>query len=189
MSSDEGPMNEPETLPQVGIRIIIGLLPDLESTKRVLQELRARGIPDDHIGLAMRRPEQAAPPPEEGPTPTTEDAAAGAVGGGIVGGFAGLLAATGVVVIPGLVPLLAGGALASALGLTGASVAAGASVGATAGGLVGGLVSINVPETAARRYDEAVRQGRVLVTVKTDQDPASIRALLERHGADIGAGS
>jgi hypothetical protein len=50
-------------------------------------------------------------------------------------------------------------------------------------------VSINVPETAARRYDEAVRQGRVLVTVKTEHDPTSIRALLERHGAETGAQS
>jgi hypothetical protein len=185
----ENDMNESRTAPQTTARIIVGLLPDLESTKRVLRELRARGIPDDHIGLAMRQADEADHAPAATPTPTTEDAAAGAVGGGIIGGFAGLLAATGVVVVPGLVPFLAGGALASALGMTGATVAAGAGMGATAGGLVGGLVSINVPETAARRYDQAVRQGRVLVTVKTDQDPTSIRALLERHGADTGAES
>jgi hypothetical protein len=182
-------MNESRTASRAATHLVVGLLPDIESTKQVLRELRSLGIPDDHIGLAMRQPGEADHPPATAAAPTTEDAAAGAVGGGIIGGFAGLLAATGVVVIPGLVPLLAGGALASALGVTGATVAAGAGVGAAAGGLVGGLVSINVPETAARRYDEAVREGRVLVTVKTDQDPASIRALLERHGADTGVGS
>jgi hypothetical protein len=182
-------MNKSQTHPRADTRIVVGLLPDFESAKQALRDLRAYGISDDHIGLAMRHPDEAAPSPAEGPTPTTEDAAAGAVGGGIVGGFAGLLAATGVVLVPGLVPLLAGGTLASALGLTGATVAAGAGIGAAAGGLVGGLVSINVPETAARRYDEAVRQGRVLVTVKTEHDPASIRALLERHGAETGAQS
>ena len=186
MSKHERAMNHSRTAPHVETRIVAGLLPDVESAKQALRELRAYGIPEDHIGLAMRQPDEAAPPPEA-PAPATEDAAAGAVGGGIIGGFAGLLAATGVVVVPGLVPLLAGGALASALGMTGAAVAAGAGVGAAAGGLVGGLVSINVPETAARRYDEAVRQGRVLITVKTNQDPAPIRAILERHGGDTGA--
>ena len=180
-------MNHSRTAPHVETRIVAGLLPDVESAKQALRELRAHGIPEDHIGLAMRQPNEDAPPPAEAPAPATEDAAAGAVGGGIIGGFAGLLAATGVVIVPGLVPLLAGGALASALGMTGAAVAAGAGVGAAAGGLVGGLVSINVPETAARRYDEAVRQGRVLITVKTDQDPSPIRAILERHGGDTGA--
>ncbi|HET9866623.1 MAG TPA: hypothetical protein VFQ06_04975, partial [Nitrospira sp.] len=78
--------------------------------------------------------------------------------------------------------------LASAIGVTGASVVAGAGVGAAAGGLVGGLVGINVPETAARRYDEAVREGRVLITVKTQGDASWVQALLRRHGADIGVG-
>ncbi|HEX2054998.1 MAG TPA: hypothetical protein VHF07_00800 [Nitrospiraceae bacterium] len=182
-------MNEPRTVHRAETRLIVGLLPDLESTKQVLRELRAQGIGDDDIGLAMRQSDEAGLPPGEMQAPATEDAAKGAVGGGIIGGFAGLLAATGVVVVPGLAPLLAGGTLASALGMTGATVAAGAGVGATAGGLVGGLVSINVPETAARRYDEAVRRGRVLITVKTDRDPAWIQALLERHGGETGVGS
>jgi hypothetical protein len=164
-------------------------LPDLESTTRALHELRAEGIPDEHIGLAMRRSDEATIAGESPAGTTTEDAATGAVGGGIIGGFAGLLAATGIIAVPGLAPLLAGGALATALGATGASIVAGAGVGAATGGLVGGLVSINVPESAARRYDEAVRQGRVLITVKTDHDPARIQTLLERHGAETGTGS
>ena len=171
---------------QAGTRVIVGLLSDLESTKRVLRELHAQCIPDDHIGLAMRRPDEATSPAADAPAPVTEDATKGALGGGIIGGFAGLLAATGLIAVPGLAPLLAGGTLASALGMTGATVAAGAGVGAAAGGLVGGLVSINVPESAARRYDEAVREGRILVTVKTDRDPAWIQTLLERHGAETG---
>jgi hypothetical protein len=174
---------------QTNTRVIVGLLPDLESTKQVLRELRTQGIPDDHIGLAMRRPDEPTSSAANAPAPATEDAAKGALGGGIIGGFAGLLAATGLVAVPGLAPLLAGGTLASALGMTGATVAAGAGVGAAAGGLVGGLVSINVPESAARRYDEAVREGRVLVTIKTDRDPDSIQALLDRHGADTEVGS
>ncbi|MEP7153147.1 MAG: hypothetical protein ABI856_15685 [Nitrospira sp.] len=101
-------------------------------------------------------------------------------------GLAGLLTATGVVAIPGLAPLLAGGALISLLGATGASIVAGSGVGAVAGGLVGALVSINVPETAARQYEDAVRAGKILITVKTDGDTARIQELLGLHGADTG---
>ncbi|MBA2486653.1 MAG: hypothetical protein H0V35_11250 [Nitrospira sp.] len=53
-------------------------------------------------------------------------------------------------------------------------------------GLVGALISINVPETAARQYDEAVRQGKILITVKTDGDTARIQKMLELYGAETG---
>jgi hypothetical protein len=114
-----------------------------------------------------------------------------AVGGGIIGGLTGLLAASGLVMIPGLAPLLAGGALASALGVTGASVVAGAGVGAATGGLVGGLISINVPEPAARRYDEGVRQGLVLITVHVQgpEQAAAVETILKRYGAETETGS
>jgi hypothetical protein len=163
---------------------VIGLLPDLNAVKEALQTLRSHGVSDEQIGLAMRQADNEVSSMEEAPSPTGQDATSGAVGGGLIGGLAGLLAATGIVAIPGLAPLLAGGALVSLLGATGASIVAGSGVGAVAGGLVGALISINVPETAARQYDEAVRQGRILITVKTDGNVAPIQELLERHGAD-----
>ncbi len=171
-------------------RLVVGVLPDMDSAKQSLRTLRSHGIAEERIGLAMRHADAA--PPDDAqpdPSPTAEEAANGAVGGGLIGGFVGLLAATGLVIIPGLGPVLAGGALASVLGATGASVVAGAGVGAVTGGLVGGLVSINVPETAARAYDEAVRHGHILITVKADEDAASIRDLLEQHGAKVEVGS
>ncbi|MDR4480716.1 MAG: hypothetical protein R3B37_13365 [Nitrospira sp.] len=170
-------------------RLVVGVLPDMDSAKQSLRTLRSHGIAEERIGLAMRHADAAPDDRQPDPSPTAEEAANGAVGGGLIGGFVGLLAATGLVVIPGLGPVLAGGALASVLGATGASVVAGAGVGAVTGGLVGGLVSINVPETAARAYDEAVRQGHILITVKAEEDAASIRDLLEQHGAKVEVGS
>jgi hypothetical protein len=165
--------------------MVVGLLPDLNAVKQALETLRSHGVSDDQIGLAMRQADSDASSLEEPSSPAWQDTTSGVVGGGIIGGLAGLLAATGVVAIPGLVPLLAGGALISVLGATGASIVAGTGVGAVAGGLVGALISINVPETAARQYDEAVRQGHILITVTTDGDVARIQELLERHGADM----
>lgn len=170
--------------------VVVGLLPDLEAVKQAVQTLRAHGISDEQIGLAMRQADSDTSSIEgESSSPTAQEATKGAVGGGIIGGLAGLLTATGLVAVPGLAPLLAGGALISLVGATGASIIAGSGVGAVAGGLVGALVSINVPETAAQAYDAAVQKGQVLITVRTDEDPSQIEKLLALHGADTGVRS
>ena len=164
--------------------IVIGLLPSMGAAQRALEALRARGISDDQIGLAMRQAETQASD-DEGPSPTAQDASTGMVSGGIIGGLAGLLTTTGAVAIPGLAPLLAGGSLIGLFGATGASIVAASGLGAVAGGLVGALISINVPETAAKQYADAVDQGHILITVKTDGDPAPIENLLTSLGATI----
>ncbi len=162
--------------------IVIGLLPNMGAVREALEALRARGISDDQIGLAMRQAEERLSD-EESPSPTAQDATTGMVGGGILGGLAGLLTTTGVVAIPGLAPLLAGGSLIGLLGATGASIVAASGLGAVAGGLVGALISINVPETAAKHYADAVHQGQILISVKTDGDPAQVEELLASLGA------
>jgi len=164
--------------------VVVGMLPDLSAVNQALEMLRSHGVSDDQIGLAMRQADSGASSLEEPSSPAGRDATSGVAGGGIIGGLAGLLAATGVVAIPGLAPLLAGG-LISVLGATGASIVAGTGIGAVAGGLVGALISTNVPETSARQYDEAVRQGHILITVTTDGDAARIQELLERHAGDM----
>lgn len=166
----------------VGDHIVIGLLPSMDAVRHALEALRARGISDDQIGLAMRQAETRASG-DEAPSPTAQDATTGMVGGGIIGGLAGLLTTTGAVAIPGLAPLLAGGSLIGLIGATGASIVAASGLGAVAGGLVGALISINVPETAAKQYADAVDQGHILITVKTDGDPSKIESLLASLGA------
>ena len=70
------------------------------------------------------------------------------------------------------------------LGATGASIVAASGLGAVTGGLVGALISINIPETAARHYEQAVHRGNVLITVTTDGEPQKIQNLLTSTGAD-----
>jgi len=170
-------------------RIVAGLFADVHVAKEAVTELKAAGFTDKEIGLAMRDRTEASEPPETvTDTRSTEEAATGAVGGGILGGLTGLLVAAGVVVVPGIGPLLAGGALASALGITGASVVAGAGLGAAAGGLVGGLVGMDIPEATARRFETGIRSGRVLVLVNTSRRAAEALAILQRHGGDVEVG-
>jgi hypothetical protein len=77
--------------------------------------------------------------------------------GGVIGAGAALL-------IPGVGPVVAGGVLGTAL----AGAATGAAAGAVAGGVSGALVGLGIPEDEARYYDEEFREGRTLMTVKTD---------------------
>lgn len=111
--------------------VVVGLLPNVDAARRALETMRSYGISDEQIGLAMRHADSDALSEEgDAPAATGQDTAKGALGGGIIGGLAGLLTATGIVAIPGLAPLLAGGALISLVGATGASVIAGSGVGA-----------------------------------------------------------
>ena len=94
----------------------------------------------------------------------------------------------GALAIPGIGPVVAGGALATAFGLAGGTAVAGAGIGAAAGGIVGALVGMGIPEEEARYFEAGFREGGVLVTVNgRDRAPEAL-AVLERHGADTGAG-
>jgi hypothetical protein len=135
-------------------RVVAGLFPDIRSARAVVTELKAVGFTNKEIGLAMTNPTENATSTETvTDTRAAEEATTGAVGGGVLGGLTGLLIAAGVVAIPGLGALLAGGVLASALGVTGASVVAGTGLGAAAGGLVGGLIGFDIPESEARHFE------------------------------------
>lgn len=100
--------------------------------------------------------------------------ATGATAGAVVGGGTGLLAALGVIAIPGIGPLVAAGVLATTL--------VGAAGGSVIGGLIGALTDYGVSEEDAHVYSEAVRRGSSLVTVRTDDDRAAkADAILNAH--------
>jgi uncharacterized membrane protein len=95
----------------------------------------------------------------------TSGAGAGAAAGAVIGGGTGLLAALGMIAIPGIGPLVAAGVLATTL--------AGVATGGVVGGLIGALTSAGVSEEDAHVYAEGVRRGDSLVTVQTDETRAT----------------
>jgi hypothetical protein len=95
----------------------------------------------------------------------------------------------GALAIPGIGPVLAGGALATAFRLGGGTAVAGAGIGAAAGGLVGALVGLGIPEAEAKRFEEGFQAAGVLVTVNGGDRAAAALAVLEGHGADTGGGA
>jgi hypothetical protein len=85
-------------------------------------------------------------------------------------------------VIPGVGPFIAGGALATAL----ASAATGAVTGAVVGGVAAALIHIGgIPETAATEYESLVHAGKTLVAVKVQpEDMRHVRRMLMKADAE-----
>lgn len=103
-----------------------------------------------------------------------EGASAGAALGGALGGIVMGLAATGVLLIPGVNVVAAGPVLA---------VLAGVGAGGTAGGLLGGLAGLGIPEHEAKLVDEGLRRGGVLVGVYAHPERVQVaRKILAEAG-------
>ena len=157
---------------------VVGLFAELPAAERGIEGLKAAGFSEQQIGVAVRDKQQQQDLTEGTGTQAAEGATTGAVGGGVVGGVLGLLAGVGALAIPGIGPIIAGGALASTL--------AGAGIGAAAGGIIGALAGMGVPEEDARHFERGFQQGGVLVTVAAGEDAELARKALVACGADLG---
>jgi hypothetical protein len=110
-----------------------------------------------------------------------EGAKAGAATGATVGGLGGLLVGLGALAIPGIGPVLLGGAAATAL----ATALSGGAIGAAAGGLTGGLVGLGIPEDRAKVYNDRLNRGDYLVMVDgTEEELDRAQTILNRHNID-----
>lgn len=141
-----------------GRKHYVGVFDERSDADLAARDLREKGFKDDDIGYAWRD--------DEGKThregnKSGEMAASGAGTGVVLGGLIGAGAA---LLIPGIGPVVSGGLLASAL----AGGATGAVTGAVAGGVSGALVGLGIPKEEAEYYDEQVRNGRTLMTVRAD---------------------
>jgi hypothetical protein len=158
---------------------IVGLFRNQVDAERAITRLRQEGFSESQIGVAMRDRGQQKDLMEGTGAQAAEGAAAGALGGGVLGGVIGLLAGVGALAIPGIGPIIAGGALASTL--------AGAGIGAAAGGILGALVGMGVPEEDARHFEEGFKAGGTLVTVNAGSRAEEARQCLIESGADLGS--
>jgi hypothetical protein len=160
---------------------------DRDDAERAINAFKDAGYSADQIGVALRDRTAQGELVEETGTKAAEGAVSGAVGGGLLGGLVGWLVGIGALAIPGIGPVLAGGALATAFGIAGGTAVAGAGIGAAAGGLAGALVGMGIPDEEARYFEEGFRAGHVIVTVNAGAGRAAEAAdILRSHGGDIG---
>ena len=158
---------------------IIGLFDDRREAESAVQQLVNSGVGRDDISIVSRDDNEGTRDLKS--DDDTSGAAKGAGIGAALGGVGGLLAGLAGLAIPGIGPILAAGPIAAALG----GALGGAGLGAAAGGLIGALTDIGVPEHEARHYEEAVRQGSTLLTVRADDDADAERVatIMENCGA------
>jgi hypothetical protein len=172
-----------------GRTTIAGLFAEREAAERAINDLKDAGFAGDQIGVAMRDRTAQGELAEDTGTKAAEGATTGALGGGVLGGLVGFLVGIGALAIPGIGPVVAGGALATAFGLGGGTAVAGAGIGAAAGGIAGALVGMGIPDEEAKHFETGFRAGGVLVTVRAQEKAMDALAILERNGADTGPGS
>jgi uncharacterized membrane protein len=148
---------------------IIGIFDDPTIARRALEMLRDGPLQLDDVSIISPSAESSATGHSEDVS-AGQGAAVGAVWGGLVG-LASLL-------IPGVGPFVAFGALGAAL--------TGAVTGAVVGGISAALIDFSgIPEADARGYEEQLRAGKTLVAVKAhDEDTAEVRRILSSAGAD-----
>jgi hypothetical protein len=163
----------------------VGVFPHRRDAEAALHELRNAGFPMDRVSVVGKNADHhdriAGVEMSDRATGNKADdgAKAGAATGAALGGLGGLLVGLGALAIPGIGPVIAGGALATAL----ATTAAGGAIGAAAGGITGALIGLGIPEERARFYNDRVNRGDYLVMVDgTEDELRRAEPILSRHG-------
>jgi len=148
---------------------ILGMFDNPLEARSAMDRLRDSSLRIDDISIISRATESGEAISSADDVSAGEGAAVGAVWGGLVG-LATLL-------IPGVGPFIALGALGATL--------AGAVTGAVVGGITAALIDFgDIPEAEARTYEERVHAGGTLIAVKVEPDDAAeARRLLVDAGA------
>src|ERR1700750_1586822 len=139
---------------------VFGIYRTAQAAEAAVDHLIARGFSNSAISVLMPDDESTRAFAHEKNTKAPEGTATGATTGGVVGGTLGLLAGIGALAIPGVGPFIAAGPIMATL--------AGVGVRGAVGGLVGALVGMGLPEYEAKRYEGAVKDGGVLLSVPCD---------------------
>lgn len=166
--------------------VSLGVFSSRDRAEAAINALEVAGYAPQDISIVMKDIEEGKDLANSTGANMAEGAVSGATTGGIIGGIAGLLIGIGAITIPGVGALLIAGPLAAALGLTGtaATTAAGAMTGALAGGLVGGLSGLGISAADAKRYEDRVKEGAILVAVPDLASGSSSEDILTQQGAE-----
>jgi len=163
-------------------KMVTAVFRDRASAQNAFDWLRARGYSSDEMNVLMSNTTRASYFPNEKEEKEMRAGSAAAEGVGIggavgtaVGATLAAVAAIGTsVALPGLGILIAGPIAAALMG---------GGAGAVTGGLIGGLVGLGVPEPNAKAYEEALKEGGVVlgVTPRSSEDASEVKTYFEKH--------
>lgn len=149
-----------ETLPAtIGARptVVYGVYADRDAAEKTVDRLRNEGFNSKDVSVVFPDRDMNQEFAVEKHTKAPEGALAAGGSGLVIGGILGWLVGIGTLAIPGAGPLIAAGPIVAAL--------TGAGVGSAVGGIAGALIGLGVPEFEAKRYEEEIKRGRILVSV------------------------
>ena len=152
------------------MRTFIGIFDNSNDARRAMEMLRDSGLALDDLSIISRASKGEVEISSADDVSAGQGAAVGAVWGGLVG--------LATLVIPGVGPFIAGGALFAAL--------TGIITGAVVGGVAAALMEFGgIPEEEARSYETLVYKGKTLVAVKArEEDARHVQRLLNKAGAE-----
>lgn len=171
--------------------IAAAVFQDHDAAERAIGELKDAGIPSEAISIVQFDKDHETRPTDgghhEGSDTHGDNKASGTGKGLLAGGALGAIAGVGALLIPGIGPFIAGGALVEALGVAGSAAVVSGAVGAAAGGLTGALVDYGIDREHAEYYEKRIREGATFVAVDTSRNPsahAPARGILRAAGGD-----
>lgn len=170
-------------------KTIIGVFANREDAEKAINYIHNKfSIPNDDISYIYRNTKDEIKQVEakdiSSSTPA-EGAGKGASAGAVVGALAGIAATVGIIPIIG--PFFAAGPILAALGIAGAvgTTAAGAVGGAVVGGIIGGLASMGVGKEKAKRYEDYVIAGNILLSVSAENSGPIESAMVGHNAVDV----
>lgn len=157
-------------------KTVVGLFDSRDHAEIAARQIKDQGLRTDDISIVARQGDEGGTETEGGMvkdnTVINDNISGGVVSGSVLGGIAGLLIGAGSMVIPGLGIIAAAGPITGLLS------------GAVTGGIVGGLVDLGIPENRSKQYESDIKRGRVLFSMKTDEDKIDhITSILRNSGA------
>lgn len=166
--------------------VVSAMFDDRDAAELAIADLRGAGISRRAISMLFRA-SQFMDTESEWPDGHSALSITGAIAGG---GLAGALVGMGVLLVPGVGPVAAGGAIAASALSSMASVSG--VIGATGGALAKMLTDHDVDGVTASLYDDEIRRGKVFLSVDTKiaggMGDTAI-SIMEKHGGRTGRGS
>lgn len=163
-------------------KTVVAVFDGQSYAENAARQIKERGLRTDDISIVAKQGSTGWENPGRGKDVTAtmgtgdkevnDNVSDGVVTGGVLGGLAGLLIGAGSMAIPGLGIIAAAGPITGLLS------------GAVTGGIVGGLVDLGIPENRSKQYETDIKAGKVLFSMRTDEDKIDqVASILRNNGA------
>jgi hypothetical protein len=149
-------------------KVVLGILKLKADVERAVELLKIQGFRNQDISVLLPQDQNSKDFTYEKSTKASEGTTVGATSGAVLGGGLGWLVGAGAIALPGIGPFIAAGPIMALL--------AGLGIGGTVGGVTGALIGMEVPEYEAKRYEDYLKKGGILLSVHVDNEEWSKKA-------------